>query len=61
MEQTLRDLQEQPGADRHQDMLRVDELLQQMVQEYTTQEEVDRHQGRDTQPQADTSSELTFF
>ncbi len=61
MEQTLRDLQEQPGADRHQDMLRVDELLQRMVQEYTTQEEVDRHLGRDTQPQADTSSELTFF
>ncbi len=61
VEGVLRDVHMNAGSDRHQDMLRVDELLRQMLQEYSTQEEVDRHQGKASAAQADTSSELTFF
>ena len=35
--------------------------LQEMLQEYSTQEEVDMHQGKETTAKADTASELTFF
>ncbi len=61
MEKLLREVHGHAGNDRHQDMLKVDELLQQMLQEYSTQEEVERHQGKEVTAQADTSSELTFF
>jgi len=61
VEQVLKDVHAHAGGDRHEDMLRVDELLRDMVREYSTQEEVDHHHGKTAATQADTSSELTFF
>jgi methyl-accepting chemotaxis protein len=50
------------NGDHQQDLLRVDELLQEMLQEYSTQEEVDQHWGqKSSTTQADTASSLTFF
>jgi len=61
VEGTLRELHGRDTDDRHQDMLRVDELLRRMVQEYTTHEERSQHAGKVASPKADTASELTFF
>jgi methyl-accepting chemotaxis protein len=61
LEDTLREIQAHGSSDRNQDMLRVDELLQQMLREYSTEEEHRLHRGQDVAAQADSSSELTFF
>ncbi len=58
---TLGDIRQQDGGDRHQDMLRVDELLARMLAEYSTHEERRHHSGQGAAKAADTASELTFF
>ncbi len=58
----LGEIQVDAVHDRHQDMLRVDELLNQMLQEYSTQEELQQHQGvQELEKPSDTASDLTFF
>ncbi len=61
VETTLRNIHADAGDDRHQNMLEVDGLLQQMLSEYSTQEEVGRHHGQQTTANETPSSELTFF
>jgi methyl-accepting chemotaxis protein len=61
LQTTLQEIQAQGSADRNLDLLRVDEILQQMLKEYSTEEEHRLHQGQDAAASADTSSELTFF
>ncbi len=60
VETTLRNIHADAGDDRHQDMLEVDGLLQQMISEYSTQEEVSRHHGQQASTD-ETTSDLTFF
>jgi methyl-accepting chemotaxis protein len=58
---TLREIQEDGDQDRHLNRLQVDEMLQRMLQEYTTAEERLQHGDQVTAPAADSASELTFF
>jgi methyl-accepting chemotaxis protein len=58
----LEEIRSAAGSDRHQDMLKVDDLLQQMLSEYSTADELDQHHGRTSRKQVqEPSSELTFF
>lgn len=61
VESTLREIHTLDGMDRHQDMLKVDEMLQQMMAEYSTSEEVEQHLGQGGGETSDSASELTFF
>ncbi len=61
VETTLRNIHADAGVDRHQDMLEVDGLLQRMLQEYSTEEEVARHRGEQVSGSAEASEDLTFF
>ncbi len=62
VETALRDIHQNPVDDRRQSMLQVDKLLEKMLQEYSTEEEVSRHHGDSSNAgQQQTASELTFF
>ncbi len=60
VESSLRDIRAQAGEGRHHTMLEVDRLLQEMLSEYSTSEEVTHHHGQSSS-KTETSSELTFF
>ena len=57
----LRDIRSDSSANRHQNMIKVDELLHQMVQEYSTADELDQHHGNTRTTSNDNASDLTFF
>lgn len=57
----LRDIQSDSSANRHQNMIKVDELLHQMVQEYSTADELDQHHGNKQTTPSNNASDLTFF
>ncbi len=61
MEQAVRESQNHPGGNQHQDLLRIDDLLQKMIQECSTQAGLDRHHGQGTLGHKQAASELTFF
>ena len=60
-ESMLNEIRAQGGTDRHKDMMQIDEVLEHMLREYTTQEEVRMHKGEAGAAQTQTASELTFF
>jgi methyl-accepting chemotaxis protein len=62
VQETLAEVRAQADDDRHQAKLRVDDLLRQMLGEYSTQEERSHHQDKHSNRRADSrASELTFF
>jgi methyl-accepting chemotaxis protein len=61
MEATLVGVRTHSGPDRHQDMLSVDQLLQRMLDDYTTHEEKQRHRSGGAAVANATASDLTFF
>ena len=59
---TMNEIQSQSFHDRHRDLLRVDDLLERMKKEYTTDEERGHHGAVATaERQSGGASELTFF
>lgn len=61
LEQTLAEVRDTSALDRHQDMLRVDDMLQSMLREYSTKEEMEHHRGSEVRTKSAEASELTFF
>ena len=61
VETMLRDIQNGAEKDRRQDMIRVDDLVHQMIEEYSTEDELEQHHGHKATAPKDASSDLTFF
>ena len=61
-ETTMQQISQQPVTTRHASLLQVDALLEAMMQEYSTQEEIQQHKAdTDQLAPASTASDLTFF
>ena len=61
-ENSITELVEHQSDSRHTNLLQVDRLLEQMLREYSTEEEVQHHKGSNGQSSvANTASDLTFF